>query len=167
VVVQNNGQPRSHRTACLVEDRDVEEGVVHLPLLVRAPRSAAEDYLEPVPVCGVAVLGEGTKTRVKSCDHCADAAVAQSRKAPVLGDVADPAMNERRGRFRPAQRQSFDHLDQFGRDPPAATVDPAGTLQPMRGGIVSVLARPPSERANRHPRHGGDPGPGGSVIVLA
>lgn len=36
VIIQQDGQPRSGRSAGLVEDRDVEERVICLPLLVRA-----------------------------------------------------------------------------------------------------------------------------------
>ena len=103
VVIEDDRQPGPDGDAGLVEDGDIEEGVVDLPLLVGAAGVAAEHQLEPVPVGGIPVLGEGAKSRVESGDDRSDGGVARRCKGPVVCDVTDTAMDERRRRLRSAQ----------------------------------------------------------------
>jgi len=58
VVVLNDRQPRTHCTPVLVDDQDVELGVVGLPDLVGRRRFAAVDELEAFAVAHRPVMRE-------------------------------------------------------------------------------------------------------------
>ena len=113
-IVEDDRQPRPHRGAGLVEHGDVQESVVGLPLLVGAGSGSAEHQLEAVSVGGVPVLGEGPKAGIDAREDVPDARVARRGEVPVAG-VADTSVDERRGGFRPSQRQCFDRFDQLSR----------------------------------------------------
>ena len=94
VVVEDHGQPWSGRCASGVEDGEVEQGVVALPLVVRAVGDAPVDQLETVPVGTVSVEGEGPQAGVEPGDDAADGGVARDRPAAGGGGVGDSAVDE-------------------------------------------------------------------------
>ena len=78
VVVQHDGEPRPGGLLLGIEDLQVEQGVVGLPLLVRAGRGAPVHEFELVAVGRVPVVGEGPPPRVDRGDHRPDGGVAGS-----------------------------------------------------------------------------------------
>ncbi len=102
VIIEDDRQPGSDRVAGPIEDRDVEQGVVGLPLLVGPGGDSSEDQFEPVPVCGLAMLGQGSKSGVDALDDLSDAGVTGGSEAAITCDVTDAAVDICRGGFRVA-----------------------------------------------------------------
>jgi len=72
VVVEHDREPRPGRLLLGIEDLQVEEGVVGLPLLIGLGRAAPADQLELVPVGRVPVVGQGAQPRVDRGHHRPD-----------------------------------------------------------------------------------------------
>ncbi len=132
----------------LVEDQDVEFGVVSLPHGVRVLCAPPVDQFVLVSQGGRAVVGEGHHRWVEAGNDGAHRTVGRDRPALIRSDPACLALDGRDRTRRPVQGQTFDHRHQLGRRRSATPVTARAPGQPDKP-ASSVLPQPALHRAQR------------------
>jgi hypothetical protein len=149
-VVEHDGQPRPRRRAGLVEDEQVEFGVVGLPDLVRPLGLAPVDQLVAVPQRHRPVVRQRQQLRVQGGHDRVDGAVGRDRPAVLEGRAARPAGDARDPGSGTLQRQALHQPHQLLGQPAATAVRTVSPGQARQAGRP-VSGQPPLRRAQRHP----------------
>ena len=130
----------------LVQDEDVQLGVVGLPDVVGTLGLTAVDELVPVPQPSWALMGEGDQVRVEAGDDRVDAAVGRDRPVVRGCGLGHLAGDRRPGRAGPGQGQTLDERHELAGQPVAPAVSPLPPAQTAHTRFA-VTAKPPPRRS--------------------
>jgi hypothetical protein len=93
MIVDNRRQPRARRLARLVEDEQIERGVIGLPDRVGSTRPVPVNHLKPVAEGGCAFMRQSHRRWINGREDRVDRAVRGDAPALRRRDLADAAAN--------------------------------------------------------------------------
>lgn len=165
VVVEDDGQPRLGRPAALIEQPEVELGVVGLPELIRPARVAAIQQVERLPVGLGPIVRQRNQGRVEPADDGVDGAVARGGPALPRGDRGHLPMDGGHRRWGRAQGEALNESLQLRCQAPLPPVGARGTGE-SRQAVLPVGREPVLGPAQREPLGGGRTGQGDAILEM-
>jgi len=151
VVVEHDREPRPRRLVVLVQDPQVERGVVGLPGRVRGRGLVAVEQIEGLLVGLGPLMGQDDQARIEMAHDVVDAPVAGHGPSLLPRHGRHLTVDARHTRRRPAQRQALDQLDQeIGEASPVAIV--AGRTRQSGQALLPI---PPQLALGGAQRHAG------------
>ena len=149
VVVEDDGQPWAHWLAGLIENENVQHGVVGLPDRVGRFGAVPMDQLIAVAKCCRPVQRQADHCRVELGEDRMHRAVGWHRPAFSLGDFGNPAVDQGSGRARLLQPHTLDQHDEIGRQPVDAGIAANAAGQPCKA-VASITRQPTLDRSDRN-----------------
>lgn len=150
VIVDDHGQPGTGRRFLVVEDPDIERGVIGLPDLVRV--ASLPSIEQVVLLAGGLRPGprQGDERRIECADDRVDAGVARNGPATLLGNGGSLAVDDSRAQGWPPSGKALDQPLEFCLEValPSVRVDLADE---SRETMLPILLKPALRSAEGDP----------------
>lgn len=141
MIIDDRREPRPRGLALLVQDQNVQEGVVGLPEGVRRLRPVAVNQLEAITEGGWPVLRQSDHCRVEGGEDRMHGGVGRSGPALSPRRFNHPPVDGGCGPARPLEPKALDQGNELGRQPAPASVAANEPGQALNA-ILAVARQP-------------------------